>query len=116
MVLEVRGLVGPSVPWLSAVIELVDLACPYRTGRLGLPSDRILSVYRDAVVGLSVDSEGCNVASLWLDPGRWLGRGEVSWFNPEADVEEVKSLTLPVRLGAATLLRLPMKELPLLGL
>lgn len=70
MVLEVYGLDDPSAPWLSPVTELVDLAWPYGVCRLGLASERSFSLFREGVLGLSFDSGGCTVASLWLEPGR----------------------------------------------
>lgn len=66
IVREVNGLVGVSPPKLSAVTELADLACPYRAGRAGLPSERIVSLFpeKEGVVGRSVFSDGCTEASL----------------------------------------------------
>jgi hypothetical protein len=112
IVLDVKGLEGPSPPKLSAVTELVDLAWPYRAGLLGLPSERMVSWLpeKEGVVGLSVVSDGCTEASVWLELGRSVGTGPVSRLIRE-DVVGVMSLKLPVRLGAATLFRLLTIEL-----
>lgn len=65
----------------------------------------------EGVVGLSLDSAGrTTVASLWLDPGRGLGTGDDSRLTREL-VVGVMSLTLAVKLGAATLLRFETIEL-----
>lgn len=110
MVLDVNGLDEPSPPKLSAVTELADLAWPYRAGRLGLPSERMVSRLpeKEGVTGLSVVSDGWTEASVWLELGRSVGA--VSRLIREV-VVEVMSLKLPVRLGAATLFLLLTIEL-----
>ena len=67
IVLEVKGLDGPSVCWLSTVTELVDLAWPYKVGLFGLPPERRASllIEWEGVVGRSVSGlDGCTNASL----------------------------------------------------